>query len=87
MKTLKKKNLALCIDAGEYEGVSLFAMKIYEFIPVPRLEFVVWVLEIQRRFSRLTSYRFYSPAFACNFPILLLASAAKRFSGNLSTTN
>jgi hypothetical protein len=30
---LHKKKLALCIDAGEYEGVSLFGMKIYEYLP------------------------------------------------------
>lgn len=30
IQKLRGKNLALCIDAGEYEGTSLFAMKIYE---------------------------------------------------------
>lgn len=30
---LQKKNLALCIHAGKYQGVSLFAMKIYEYLP------------------------------------------------------
>lgn len=34
----KGENLALCIDAGEYEGVSLFAMKIYEYLPEPESE-------------------------------------------------
>lgn len=38
IQELQKKNLALCIDAGEYEGVSLFAMKMYEFIPDPDSE-------------------------------------------------
>ena len=33
LATLHKKKLALCIDAGEYEGVSLFGMKIYEYLP------------------------------------------------------
>jgi hypothetical protein len=32
---ISAKKLALCIDAGEYEGVSLFAMKIYEYLPDP----------------------------------------------------
>ncbi len=31
----QQKKLALCIDAGEYEGVSLFAMKIYEYLSDP----------------------------------------------------
>jgi hypothetical protein len=34
-KEFQQENLALCIDAGEYEGVSLFAMKIYEYLPDP----------------------------------------------------
>jgi len=38
IQELQKKNLVLCIDAGEYEGVSLFALKIYEFIPEPESE-------------------------------------------------
>lgn len=32
IQDLRKKKLALCIDAGEYEGTSLFAMKIYEYL-------------------------------------------------------
>ncbi len=35
IKDIHKKSLALCIDAGEYQGVSLFAFKIYEYIPEP----------------------------------------------------
>lgn len=38
IQELRHKNLALCIDAGEYEGVSLFTMKIYEFLPDPNSE-------------------------------------------------
>ena len=38
IQELRQKNLALCIDAGEYEGVSLFAMKIYEYLPDPASE-------------------------------------------------
>lgn len=38
IQELQHKNLALCIDAGEYEGVSLFAMKIYENLPYPASE-------------------------------------------------
>ncbi len=38
LKNLQKKKLALCIDAGEYEGVSLFSMKIYEYLPEPSSE-------------------------------------------------
>jgi hypothetical protein len=38
IEELQKKNLALCIDAGEYEGVSLFSLKLYEFIPDPDSE-------------------------------------------------
>ena len=37
MKLLQKK-LALCIDGGEYEGVSLFAMKSYEYLSDPQSE-------------------------------------------------
>lgn len=33
LKKLHRKKLALCLDAGEYEGTSLFAMKIYEYLP------------------------------------------------------
>jgi len=33
LQKLQKKNWALCLDAGEYEGVSLFAMKLYEYVP------------------------------------------------------
>jgi len=33
LQEFQHKKLALCIDAGEYEGVSLFAMKIYEYLP------------------------------------------------------
>jgi hypothetical protein len=33
LQMLQKKNWALCLDAGEYEGVSLFAMKLYEYVP------------------------------------------------------
>jgi hypothetical protein len=33
LQEFQRKKLALCIDAGEYEGVSLFAMKIYEYLP------------------------------------------------------
>lgn len=32
-QSLQRKKLALCIDAGEYEGSSLFAMKLYEYLP------------------------------------------------------
>ena len=35
IKDIHKKSLALCIDAGEYKGVSLFAFKMYEYIPEP----------------------------------------------------
>jgi len=35
LQKLKKKNFALCLDAGEYQGVSLFALKMYEYIPDP----------------------------------------------------
>ncbi len=35
IRELQKKNLALCIDAGEYEGVSLFALKLYQYLPDP----------------------------------------------------
>jgi len=35
LQKFQQKKLALCIDAGEYEGVSLFAMKIYEYLPDP----------------------------------------------------
>ena len=35
IRKLQKKNLALCIDAGEHEGVSLFSLKMYEYIPEP----------------------------------------------------
>ncbi len=35
IKDIHKKSLALCIDAGEYQGVSLFAFKIYEYVPEP----------------------------------------------------
>lgn len=35
IKDIHKKNLALCINAGEYQGVSLFAFKIYEYVPEP----------------------------------------------------
>lgn len=38
IQELRKKNLALCIDAGDYEGVSLFTLKLYEFIPDPASE-------------------------------------------------
>lgn len=38
IQELKKKNLALCIDAGEHKGVSLFELKLYEFIPEPDSE-------------------------------------------------
>jgi len=38
LKEFQQKNLALCIDAGEYEGVSLFAMKIYKYLPDPHSE-------------------------------------------------
>lgn len=31
IQDLRRKKLALCVDAGEYEGTSLFAMKIYEY--------------------------------------------------------
>ncbi len=33
LQKLQKKNWALCLDAGGYESVSLFAMKLYEYIP------------------------------------------------------
>ncbi len=33
LQDLQKKNFALCIDAGEYQGVSLFTLKMYEYIP------------------------------------------------------
>lgn len=35
IKDLQKKNIALCINAGEYEGVSLFTLKMYECLPDP----------------------------------------------------
>lgn len=35
IQELQKKNLAFCIDAGDYEGVSLFSMKMYEYVPDP----------------------------------------------------
>lgn len=35
LQEFQGKKLALCIDAGEYEGVSLFAMKIYEYLSDP----------------------------------------------------
>ena len=35
IRELQKKNLALCIDAGEYEGVSLFTLKLYQYRPDP----------------------------------------------------
>ncbi len=38
IRDLQKKNLALCIDAGEYEGVSLFALKLYQYRPDPTSE-------------------------------------------------
>ncbi|NIW79806.1 MAG: hypothetical protein GWN16_10250 [Calditrichae bacterium] len=38
IQELQKKNLALCIDAGDYEGVSLFTLKLYEYLPDPDSE-------------------------------------------------
>jgi hypothetical protein len=38
IKDIHKKSLALCINAGEYQGVSLFAFKIYEYVPEPSSE-------------------------------------------------
>jgi hypothetical protein len=38
LQKLKKKNFALCINAGEYQGVSLFALKMYEYLPDPASE-------------------------------------------------
>ncbi len=35
IKDIHKKSLALCINAGKYQGVSLFALKMYEYIPDP----------------------------------------------------
>lgn len=35
LQKFQQKKLALCTDAGEYQGVSLFAMKIYEYLPDP----------------------------------------------------
>ena len=35
LKDIQKKKWAFCIDAGEYQGVSLFAFKMYEYIPEP----------------------------------------------------
>jgi hypothetical protein len=35
LKDMHKKKWAFCIDAGEYQGVSLFAPKMYEYIPDP----------------------------------------------------
>ncbi len=32
IQELRGKKLALCVDADEYEGTSLFAMKIYEYL-------------------------------------------------------
>jgi len=32
IQKLRGKKLVLCVDAGEYEGTSLFAMKIYEYL-------------------------------------------------------
>jgi len=33
LKDIQKKKWILCINAGEYQGVSLFTLKLYEFIP------------------------------------------------------
>jgi hypothetical protein len=38
IKDLQKKSFALCIDAGEYQGVSLFTLKMYECLPDPASE-------------------------------------------------
>ena len=38
LEDFQKKKLALCVDAGAYEGVSLFSMKIYEYLPEPASE-------------------------------------------------
>lgn len=38
LQKLKKKNFAFCINAGEYQGVSLFALKMYEYLPDPVAE-------------------------------------------------
>jgi len=38
LQQLKKKNFAFCINAGEYQGVSLFALKMYEYLPDPLSE-------------------------------------------------
>jgi hypothetical protein len=35
LQQFKKKNFAFCINAGEYQGVSLFALKMYEYLPDP----------------------------------------------------
>ncbi|MGH7455804.1 MAG: hypothetical protein ACRENG_30895 [bacterium] len=35
---LQNKKFALCINAGEYEGVSLFTLKMYECLPDPASE-------------------------------------------------
>lgn len=35
IKHIHQKKWAFCINAGEYEGVSLFALKMYEYIPDP----------------------------------------------------
>ncbi|MCI0693429.1 hypothetical protein L0337_15665 [candidate division KSB1 bacterium] len=38
IKDLQKRSFALCIDAGEYQGISLFALKMYECLPDPASE-------------------------------------------------
>ena len=38
IKDIHKKKLALCIDAGDYEGVSLFSLKMYEWLSDPASE-------------------------------------------------
>lgn len=47
LQELKNKILALCIDAGEHEGIKLFEMKIYEHLPEPDSEAdgFLWVID------------------------------------------
>jgi hypothetical protein len=35
IEKIKNKKWACCIDAGEHQGVSLFAFKRYEYVPDP----------------------------------------------------
>jgi len=33
IEKIKNKKWAFCIDAGEHQGMSLFAFKMYEYVP------------------------------------------------------